>query len=511
MIKEVLFVNIGYENGLYTFKNNDICSEIPEGIMVNTPFYNQENSLEELVDTISMEPEEDVVFTYSYDNQKLVKRLAHILADEYGKVVYLVNAKLGNALCYTGGDYTIYVLENYEDLEKVDEIDFEVLTRIPELSKEEETEADHGYYMAMRNGYDAFITGIYPENLSNTLAKHVQLETDTVIEDVSLHLDMNGAFLINADEDIHIDIQDLNCFNHLHTVKDREVQFDDTTTSFKNIVCSYSQFTHWKERGAIYPDYEYYLKIENEQDLDRFAEDLDLFQSSARVDTISKRLADECRWTNQCSLKRLTRYRVANEVVKPCITSEKTLLDMQAEPTRKLLEANKLCDRTMIQRKCVDCSMKAVCSKCACLPENISQEKFCEFMHKYPFVGEYLLKKRVVNFLGRFSKIFEGDSHLEVTSSAHSFEYTATEGGKAGSRNVYIFRKGQDYYTLHMQKGNLMKIEAKYVFLLEAWALEEEMETVIKKAAQKYNLDISMAERIVREGYQQLKKGGMIS
>lgn len=511
MIKEVLFINIGYENGLYTFKNDDICSEIPEGIMVNTPFYNQENSLEELIDTISMEPEDDIVFAYHYGNQKLVKRLACMLAEYNGKNVYLVNPKLGNTRCCIGRDYVIYVLEKYEDLEKVDAIDFGVLNEIPELSQEKTEDVNRGYYMTMRNGYDAFITGIYPENLSNTLAKHVQLEKDTVIEDVSQYLDLNGAFLVNVDGDSHIEIQDLNCINHLHIVNEREVQFDGTTASFKNIVCSYSQFVEWKERGVIYPNYEYYLKIENEQDLDRFAEELDLFQTFARVDTISKRLADECRWTNQCSLKRLTRYRVANDVIKPCITSEKSLLDLQAEPTTKLLEANKLCDRTMIQRKCVDCSMKVVCSKCACLPENISQEKFCKFVHKYPFVSEYLLKKRMVNFLGRFSKIFEGDSFLEVSSNVHCFEYPNEKRDIVGKKNVFIFRKGKDYYFLHMQKGTLIKIESKYVFLLEAWALEETTEKIVEQVAEKYGLDISRAERVVKEGYQYLRKGGMIS
>lgn len=511
MIREVLFVNIGYENGLYTFKNDDVCSEIPQAIMVNTPFYNQENSLEELVDTISMEPEDDVVFAYHYGNQRLVKRLACVLAEDYGKMVYLVNPKLGKAHCHTDGGHTIYLLEKYEDLENVDDIAFEALAEMPELNQDEGEEAGHGYYMTMRNGYDAFVTGIYPENLSNTLAKHVQLETDTVIEDVSQHLDMNGAFLVNADEECHIEIQDLNCFNHLHTVKEQEVQFDGTTVSFKKIVCSYSQFENWKERGAIYPDYEYYLKIEDEQDLDRFAEELELFKTTARVDTISKRLADECRWTNQCSLKRLTRYRVANDVVKPCITSEKTLLNMQAEPTMRLLEANKLYDRTMIQRKCVECSMKAVCSKCACLPENISQEKFCEFVHKYPFVSEYLLKKRIVNFLGRFSKIFERDRYLEVSSNVHCFEYSNEKKETVGKRNVFVFRKGEDYYSLHMQKGNLMKLEEKYVFLLEAWALEEADDKIIEQAAKKYNLDIPQAEMVVKEGYQHLRKGGMIS
>lgn len=507
---EILFVNIGYENGLFTFKNDDICSQIPEGVMVNTPFYNQENSLEELVDTISMEPEENVVFAFRHENQKLVKKLAHLLAAEYGKTIYLVNTELDKNLCYEGEDYAIYLLGSYEALERIDEIAIKTVSELPELLGEDSDGADAGYYMAMRNGYDAFLTGVYPENMSNTLAKHVQLEADVEMEDVSQYLDINGALILRGDKDCRIEIKDKEYFNHLHVIGDNEVRFD-SGVSFKHIVCTYSQFAEWKECGAVSAEYEYYLRIENEKDLEGFARELEIFQESARIDAVSKRLVDECRWTNQCSLKRLTRYRVDEEGVKPCMTSDKTLLDLQAESTMQLLEANKLCDKTIIQRKCVECAMNAVCSKCACLPGTISQEKYCEFVHKYPFVSEYLLKKRIVNFLSRFSKIFAGEAFLEVSSNVHCFEYPNEKKAAVARRSVHIFRKGEEYFVLHMQKGTLMKIEEKYVFLLEAWALEEEIAVIAEKAAEKYALSFETAERVVEEGYQHLKKGGLIS
>ena len=65
MVEEILFINIGYKDGLYVFENGDIDLDIPNEIMVNTPFYNQENSFEELVDTLLLEPEQHIVFTYN--------------------------------------------------------------------------------------------------------------------------------------------------------------------------------------------------------------------------------------------------------------------------------------------------------------------------------------------------------------------------------------------------------------------------------------------------------------
>lgn len=509
MSKELLFINIGYENGLYTFKNDDVCSEIPESIMVNTPFYNQENSFEELVDTISMEPEDDIVFAYHYYNQKLAKRLAVVLAEEYGKKIYFVNPEFKQGICSINKNVQVYLLEKYEDLGNPEELDFQRLTEMPVLNcPEEETQ---GYFAAMRNGYDAFVTGIYPDNLSNTLAKHVQLETDIKIQDPSTYLDINGAFLIKADENCHVEINAADNFNHLHVAEAEQVCFDDTKDSYKRIVCKYSQFADWKEQGKLQSDTDYYLRIEDEQDLNCFAAELQNFKETAKADVISTHLADECRWTQQCSLKRLARYRVVEGEIKPCITSEKSLISADADATRKLLEANKLCDKAMIQRKCMECSLKSVCSKCACLPEAVSQDQFCEFMHKYPYVGQYLLKKRIINFLGRYSKLFSGERYIEVSSNVHCFEYPAKKEDLVAKRNTFVFRKGQDYYYLQLQNGSLIKIEEKYVFLLEAWALEATAEEIVENASVKFGLSHEQAETVVTEGYQHLKKRGMIS
>ena len=89
-----------------------------------------------------------------------------------------------------------------------------------------------------------------------------------------------------------IDIQDKNNFNHLHIIKEEKVQFDETKVSLKNFICSYSQVEDIKRKGKCLLDYEYYLKIENKNDLEKFSVDLDFYKQTGKVDTISKRLVD---------------------------------------------------------------------------------------------------------------------------------------------------------------------------------------------------------------------------
>lgn len=258
MVEEILFINIGYKDGLYVFENGDIDLDIPNEIMVNTPFYNQANSFEELVDTLLLEPEEHIVFTYNYNNQRLVRKLACTLLKEYEKTVYLINSNLCNAVCNVESQNSLYLLKNYEDLHNVDQLSLQVITEIPELNLHSLPDIENSYYVTMRNGYDAFVTGIYPQNVSNTLAKHIQLEKHVTIKDTSEYLDINGAFLVNMEDVKDIDIQDKNNFNHLHIIKEEKVQFDETKVSLKNFICSYSQVEDIKRKGKCLLDYEYY-------------------------------------------------------------------------------------------------------------------------------------------------------------------------------------------------------------------------------------------------------------
>ena len=57
-IDEILYVNINYKSGLYSFDNPKSFVDIPEEIMVNSPFYYSENSFEELVETIGEEDDQ---------------------------------------------------------------------------------------------------------------------------------------------------------------------------------------------------------------------------------------------------------------------------------------------------------------------------------------------------------------------------------------------------------------------------------------------------------------------
>lgn len=509
MVDEILYVNIGYENGLYTFDNDDICKEIPESIAVNTPFFNEENSLEELMDVIVDEPEDDVVLRCDTNNYPLVKRIAHELAEQYEKRVFIIGKEIKNIGTYRDKDIEIHLLNDYGQLmsgEDDRELSIDEIDNMEFDKKEERFNA--GYYLAMKNGYDAFMTGIYPENISNTLAKHIKADNEGVFEDISQYLDINGALIL--DKATENNVKDK--ISHTHVADVDKIRFDNSEYSFKRCICSYEQFNKWKNESRLNSEIAYYLKLETKEDLKAFESELNTFEAEGYISTVETHLVDECRWTNDCSLKRMTRYEVLGDKVKPCITSDHILTDITTDGYEKVMEANKLCDQTKIKRNCVACEVSQVCSKCACLSEKIGKEVFCDFMHKYPEVKEYLVKKRIVNFLGKHSTIFNQASEIGVSSSVCGMEYPVKKtAGKLQTRQIYIFKKEDEYYYLGVQKGNLLRLDRKYVFLLEAWAVGEGRQDVVENMAERYNMTEAQAQKMVEEGYMQLEKGGMLN
>lgn len=508
---EILYVKIGYENGVYVFKNDLVCSEIPEDICVNTPFFNQENSMDELVETILEEPEEKVVFLYNSENQNLVRGLGKRLSAEFGKEIIFIGIGLSQNYIYSNGREKIYLLGCFENLKQMEQLHFIECSEIPGLNIDPEKKYDQQYYLAMKNGYEAFVTGIYPEQMSSTLAKHIGVETAEDARKMSEYLDINGAvFVRDIDDDKKK--QFLGDFSaHCHQVQEECVRFDDSHYSCQKCVCTYTQFKELEKESSLKRGTTYYLKIIQPSDFECFKEDLMHFKNTGMINTVGRRLVDECRWTNHCTLKCLTRYSIENNYVKPCLTSSQLLSEVEEEPSMQLISANKLADRTMIIRDCTNCEMSLYCSKCACLPDSFDKNTYCEFLHKLPYVAEYLQKRQVVNFISQNSNVFKNMEEIEVSSSVHCFEYPVQEKRKPANRVVYIFRKYGEYFFMHLIKGTLIKIERKYVFLLEGWALGESEEEVISSMTKKYHMPISDARTLVIEGYERLKKGGMIA
>lgn len=428
------------------------------------------------------------------------------LAAEYNRNVYLVSHAFKKEYCVKMKDFSVYLLRDYKQLNQLPDILFEDIEEEEVLfSDNGRGNLESGCHNTMKNGYIAFMTGIYPENLSNTLAKHILVNEKEELENLNDYLDLNGALLVRKSTN-----KTKDTIQHIHLVKEDELCIDYSQSSIRQVICSYSQFDRWRKEKKIDQDICYFLKIAKREDLECFARDLEIYKKEGLIATFEKRIVDECRFSGECSLKRITRYEVSDGMVKPCLTSNTILGDVHSDCYTQKTEANRLCDKTMIQRNCMQCSLKNVCAKCSCVSDEMTSSEYCDFMHKYPFVREYLKKCQVAAFLGRYSNICKGDEYVKFSSATKGLIYPVNAKKPENVKPLFIFEKGGMYYYLNIYKGTLVRIEEKYVFLLEAWAMGEGKEAMVENMQVKFSLSKKQAEAVVEEGNKRLRCGGMI-
>lgn len=508
MIDSVLYVNIEYKDGLYELSNSVDDSMIPNNISVNTPFFNEENSFEEICEIILEEDDDTVLFHCTDSNMSMVKQLSKCLYEDYKKTTILVYDGFEKDYQITDGEGSIYMINSFEKLNQLEEVEFAGIESFEEAqARKNMYESSGNYGLIMKNGLIACMTGIYPDNLPNTLAKHVITDDVKVIERINDYVDVNGAVLLKESGSL----SEYDTIQHVHRIHENEVVLDRSDLSIKQTVCSYQQFNEWKDAHKLSKDVVYFLKIENKEDLNCFKEDLLRFAKTGELDAYEKYLVDECRFTGNCSLKRMARYEVANGMVKPCITSDVVLGPVDRDAYTKKIEANKLYDRTMIQRNCSECAVKATCSRCACISKDLSQEEFCEFMHEFTYIREYIQEARIAGWLGRNSKVFAAKETITCNNSQHSLIGKHQNKNSETVKPLFLYENGNVYYYLNVNNASLVSVEKKFVLLLESWACGESEAQMVQNMMTSFQMDEIQAKRLVVQGMEKLTNGGLVS
>lgn len=504
MIKSLLHVNVEYENGLYAVNDREVAvlEAIPNGIEITAPFFNEENNLEEIEDAILMEDENDLIITWNSGTLSLVLALAGDLANEYGKNVYIPMDLLAEDEVISAGDGNVIFVKELSLIETaLEKESCEKKITVPEEYIESEKNVNGSrYFVTMKNGYDAFVSGVYPQQLSNTFAKHVFLNnTDT---DINAYMDLNSA--VFSEEEV---CANKNAHIHGHLITRDKVTFDGTSCALEREVIPYGEFASKREQGQLTRDHEYILKLETSEDYLAFENDLKAFEETGTTDTYERRLMDECRWSNECSLKRMLRFVENDGEIRPCITSPEAIGRIGDDPDDVITAASRKYDVVMIDRKCMSCSEHDRCSGCAMLPGNLSANEFCDFMHRHQLIKEYIHRQHVAAILARFSQLFCNYEKIRFSIPGKRFFYLDDVKEK---QEIFICEKEGNYYYLNLQTNSLVRIEEKFVFLMEAWSTGADIESQILNLSLVFGFDSGRAQEAVVMGNRKLKNGGMI-
>ncbi len=504
MITSLIHINVEYENGLYTVNDKEVAllKAIPDDIDITTPFFNEENTLEEIEETILMEDGDDLLITCNSGALSLVLELGRDLAQEYGMNVYIPMDLLNEDKVISIGAGNVIFVKDLSLIETAPETaSSESELAVPKEYIESEKNANGSrYYVTMKNGYDAFVSGVYPQQLSNTFAKHVFLNNAGT--DINAYMDLNSA--VFSEKEL---CTNKNAHIHGHLIAGDRVTFDGTSCSLEREVMPYSEFTDKREQGQLTRDHEYILKLEIPEDYLAFENDLKTFEETGTTDTYERRLLDECRWSNECSLKRMLRFVEKDGEIRPCITSPEAIGRIGDDPDEVITAASRKCDVVMIDRKCTSCPEHDRCSGCAMLPGNLSAGEFCDIMRRHKLIKEFIHRQHVAAFLAGFSKLFGNEDRIRFSVPGKRFFYP----GEAKERQeIFICEKDGNYYYLNLQSGSLIRVEEKFVFLLEAWSTGADIESQILNLSLVFGFNSDKAQEAVVMGNRKLKNGGMI-
>ncbi len=491
-IEELLYVNINYKSGLYTFDNPTVFEDIPEEIVVNVPFYYSENSFEELAETIGYEDDKYIYIPLKKGIGNLAKNLAKVLMEEYDKIVFLQEESVA-AKGYLNDNAGIIVISsgnqllNPTGIKEAGEDDvLKELSSIP-------ADVDEGYNSAMQNGFIAMMTGNYPPGLDNTLAKHVLLK-DNNLKNINDYVDMNGAVVCENEKSI-----DKEAIQHIHTMTDKELFIDSKIEGSKHHICTYAEYVELRENNQLSEQITYYLKIENKKDLNAFSNDLDEYLKTGLVDIYDKKIVDACRWTGNCSLKQLKRYKIANNKIYPCFTSDVSIGSVDMDREQRIIEASRIYDKGL--------SMVSGAAKCACLPAGISRQEYISFMENYPMISDYILQNQLTSYMKRNGHTCRKVRSVRFSTGDRRLIYPKS---CVNRKSINVFNDGDKYYYFDLKTGKLLKIEEKFVFLLEGKANGESEASMAEEMANYFSVDVGIASELVDQGLGLLKAGGII-
>ena len=413
MVTSIIHINVEYENGLYAF-NGKVpagAEESLKGTKVITPSFGEEDSLEEIEEAVLKEDGNDLMITWSEGAQALALELTGDLERFYGKKVYIPMGKHE---------------EHIGDRKPADE---------------------RSFFTTMKNGYDAFVSGVYPQQISNTYAKHVLVHDKEA--DLRSYVDINSA--VFSRNEMHC-AQPIYC--HKHVIEKEKIRFDNSDSILKREILTYHEYIDKRDRGQLARGREYILKLKSPEDYKEFENDLYRFEKTGFTDTYERRLIDECRWSNGCSLKRMLRFVEKNGKVYPCPSCKESIGKLGDDYDSILRSASYKCDRAIIERKCASCTEHDRCSGCAMLPEGLSKIDFCEFMRRHKLIGEFIVRQHVAAFLAQFSNLFRDDEYIHFGVPGKEFCYPGEEVGK----QEILCEKDGKYFYLDTEKGLLMKV-----------------------------------------------------
>jgi hypothetical protein len=356
------------------------------------------------------------------------------------------------------------------------------------------------------NGFNAYMTGIYGQNNMNGFTKHVSVENGeldvTQYKKLKEYTSINSAIYVNSTNTIENNIlysegsnilkKDNSIYDenvmkaneanyyleHLLTIqhknKDINLLLDDycRIEPFKLDVKKYSEAKISNSDAPLD-----FLRIENEDDLQNFMDEVDYFISTGKFNKsyiIPSFLIDSCRWMDTCSLTKLPRFRLnLNNEILPCLDCSKSIGSIDEMQFDVIQQTYMLTEEEQLRRDCDTCNVADYCSKCVMLPDFLSSEEYCDMRKQRPYISYYINIVNQLKFLKKSTGTFKDIKISDIMVSSKYVSYYTKHIDFVGDAEYF-----HEFINLFIINGNpvfFMPLTGKIYRLTEHLAVIMEL------------------------------------
>ena len=510
MNKTACLLKILIEKGLYTIKQSDNKS-ISGSITLVDASVDSNGTLYDIYLDIMDADTDYVILEADKDTLGFVLHLARIILQEHDNVYILLSELEQSGIIMIHG-------RMLRMIRKLDEFDTELeILPSTECIKQilRKFESNPQQELAMKHGFDSFMTGNYyiPSLFSGI--KHVSLLEGTTLDFEKVSPDImnaNSAFIFQTQEctdefySSKISNFDISLASHIHQVSNDKVKFDGGEAIDIEII-PYAEYSNIGDKLV-------YLSIKDKKDLERLRDDLQSYSCTGIIKPIGAKLINSCSWSNSfCTLSKLTRVQLGNEnVVIPCKYSSQTIGTIE-EPLFSLIrKASQKMSKQSIERNCSSCSAYNYCSKCALLPDEILTSDFCDIMKKHPLLPDYVNKIALFSEMIQTSNLFgQGETfNIEISNAEHPLVYIDSDAKKYKQNTFFTaFLYNYDYYVITYASPKIIRTDDRFIFIAEAFAREVPIDDIYNKYSNKYDIILKDAIEHVNEAAKMIHDGSI--
>ncbi|MCL6604447.1 MAG: hypothetical protein K6T94_16415 [Paenibacillus sp.] len=398
---------------------------------------------------------------------------------------------------------------------------------------------------ALLNGYLAYMTGYYPQQVMGIGVKHIGFTEDPGEEVYSNYLGeftaLNSALIYEYNQVCGEEINELiyydadglwkrtnQRFNYLSEAADREQYYLSNAhqvvqTNEHEFNLQLNDFLHmepvlihqmdYTKAADLGPDKKriefQFMNIASEEDLNAYLADVDHFSRTGTFQygyEIQSYLVDSCRWSGaySCGVKQLPRLFVDGEMAVSSCRGCSSIGSLEDSMDTLLMQTSVISDQEQLWRECGSCEIKDSCTKCSFLPSFINRQQYCDIRKKHKMMHLYMQTVQLLKGLNKYSQAFSGLSianlRVSLPTCTHKYPYDHRGNGQSSvSETIFLFFIEDTPMVYNAGTQKILKLNELMALLLEGLIVGANAGEMKKVLMEHYQIEEGYASQIVSQ------------